>query len=136
MGNQVREMIDWARRRKLLATFFVVLTLATGVLIGTIISGRVSAMKKTGLLGAAPLTVPEPAQLSNSFAGVVEKVEPAVVNISTTQILDRRRSRKRPAPNDQQPEDPFQDYFDRFFDSRPEGPTAERSLGSGVIVDK
>ena len=136
MGKQVHELIDWARRRKLLATFSVVLTLATGVLIGTIISGRVSAMKKTGLLGAAPLTIPEPVQMSNSFAAVVEKVEPAVVNISTTQILDRRRSRKRSAPNDQQQEDPFQDYFDRFFDGRPDAPMAERSLGSGVIVDK
>src|SRR5712664_1975099 len=31
----------------------------------------------------------------------------------------------------------MQDFFDRFFDGRPDGPPqAERSLGSGVIVDK
>ena len=32
--------------------------------------------------------------------------------------------------------DPFQDFFDRFFDSPDNAPDAERSLGSGVIVDK
>lgn len=135
MGEQVRELVAWASRRKLLATLFVILTLAAGVMIGTVISGRVSAMKNTGPLGGSKLTIPEPAQLSNSFAGVVEQVAPAVVNISTTQVLNRQRSRRRPAPNEQQ-EDPFQDYFDRFFGGGQDGPATERSLGSGVIVDK
>jgi serine protease Do len=37
--------------------------------------------------------------------------------------------------NDQ--DDPMQDFFDRFFDGRQDAPPqAERSLGSGVIVDK
>jgi serine protease Do len=136
MGQQVRELLDWARRRKVLAALFVVLTLAIGMLIGTVISGRVSAMKSLGLTGAAPLPVPDPVQLSNSFAGIVNKVEPAVVNISTTQVLERRRTRRRSAPNDQQ-EDPFQDFFDRFFDGHPDGPAqTERSLGTGVLVDK
>ncbi len=135
MGQQVRELMDWARRRKVLATLFVTVTLAIGILIGTVISGRVSAMKAGSLTGGATLAVPEPAQLSNSFAGVVNKVGPAVVNISTTQVMERRRSRRRSAPNG--PDDPFQDFFDRFFDGRPDGPpAAERSLGSGVIVDK
>ena len=31
----------------------------------------------------------------------------------------------------------MQDFFDKFFDGQKEGPAqAERSLGSGVIVDK
>jgi len=140
MGEQVKELVVWARRRKLLASVFVALTLATGILIGTLISGHASAMRVMGFAGGAtPLAMPEPAQMSTSFAGVVNKVEPAVVNISTTQIIDRKRSqRRRPAPNQQQ-EDPFQDFFDRFFDGGPQGqdgPSAERSLGSGVIVDK
>lgn len=134
MGEQVRELVEWVSRRKLLATLSIVLTLAIGVMIGTVISGRVSATKNAAAGGGSRLTVPEPAQLSNSFAGVVEQVSPAVVNISTTQVLNRRRSRQRPAPNDQ--EDPFQDYFDRFFGSPSDGPATERSLGSGVIVDK
>ena len=140
MGEQVRELMDWARRRKPLAAVFLGLTLAAGILIGTLVSGRVSAMRGMGLLGAAQLAVPDPVQMSNSFSGIVNKVEPAVVNISTTQVLQRRRSpgpghRLWPAPNGQ--EDPLQDFFDRFFDGRPDGPApAERSLGSGVVVDK
>ncbi len=37
---------------------------------------------------------------------------------------------------DQQQQQPFQDFFNKFFDFPDQGPTAERSLGSGVIVDK
>ena len=39
-----------------------------------------------------------------------------------------------PQGDDQQ--QPFQDFFNKFFDFPDQGPTAERSLGSGVIVDK
>lgn len=139
MGEQVRELVAWARQRKLLATAFVALTLTVGILIGTLISGHASAMRVMGFAGATPLALPEPAQMSVSFASVVNKVEPAVVNISTTQVLERRRSQRRhPAPD--QKEDPFQDFFDRFFDGGRQGQdgpaAAERSLGSGVIVDK
>src|SRR5262249_51093860 len=59
--------------------------------------------------------------------------------IATTQVLDRHSTtkRKRSEPYDQ--DDPMQDFFDRFFDGQRGGaapPQAERSLGSGVIVDK
>jgi serine protease Do len=82
------------------------------------------------------LTVPDPIPATNTFAGIVNRVEPAVVNIATTQVLERRQSRKRRAqPYDQ--DDPMQDFFDRFFDGRPDSPPqADHSLGSGVIVDK
>lgn len=142
MGEQVRELIDWARRRKFLASAFLVLTLAVGILIGTVVSGRVSAMKTMSLIGdksATPLAMPEVIPSSNSFASIVNHVEPAVVNISTTQVLEKRSPRKRRTPS-QSPydqDDPMQDFFDRFFDGRQDAPpAAERSLGSGVIVDK
>lgn len=136
MGEQVKELMNWAKRRKLLASLAIALTLGIGIMIGTVISGHVSATKGAGVTGGTPLAVPDPVQLSSSFASIANHVEPAVVNISTTQVLERRRSqRKRPQPYDQ--EDPFQDFFDRFFDGRPDAqPQAERSLGSGVIVDK
>ena len=35
MGQQVKELFDWARRRKILASFFVALTLTIGILIGS-----------------------------------------------------------------------------------------------------
>src|SRR6266436_5524212 len=139
MGEQVKELMGWARRRKVLASAFVAFTLVVGILIGSVVSGRVSAMKSLKFPGTAAtaLTVPDPIPSPNSFWPIVNRVEPAVVNIATTQVMERKQSSKkrRATPNDQ--EDPMQDFFDRFFDGRPDGPPqAERSLGSGVIVDK
>ncbi len=51
MGEQVRELFDWARRRKILASVFVAFTLVVGILIGSVVSGRVSAMKNLGFSG-------------------------------------------------------------------------------------
>ena len=149
MGQQVREIFGWARRRKLLASAFLVLTLVVGILIGSIVSGRTSAMKAMSAFAgtnATPLKLPDPVPSSASFSGIVTRVEPAVVNIATTQVLEKKPAvRKRRTPqgggngqgygNDQ--DDPMQDFFDRFFDGRQDAPPqAERSLGSGVIVDK
>src|SRR6476646_8488383 len=144
MGEQVKEIFNWARRRKYLASFFVAFTLVLGIMIGSVISGRVSAMKSFGGTDAARLAVPDPIPSPSSFSGIVNRVEPAVVNIATTQVLERKQ-KKRPAqpkgrmqpadPDDK--DDPMQDFFDRFFDGRQDSPPqAERSLGSGVIVDK
>ena len=139
MGDQVKEILNWARQRKILAAAFVTFTLLVGILIGSVVSGRVSATKGFGFAGtnATALTVPDPIPATNTFAGIVNKVEPAVVNIATTQVLERKQSsrKRRAQPYDQ--DDPMQDFFDRFFDGRPDGrPEADRSLGSGVIVDK
>src|SRR5271156_7037103 len=146
MGEQVKDLVGWARRRKILAMVFVALTLAAGIMIGTVVSGRVSAMKALNFAGtnATPLVVPDPVPSSSSFSGIVNRVEPAVVNIATTQVLEKKpNSRTRrtkpanPSDNPDENNDPMQDFFDRFFDGRQDGPPqAERSLGSGVIVDK
>ena len=93
MGMQLREILNWSRQRKLLATLLVTLTLAIGILMGTVISGRVAATKGING-GATPLVIPDPVQLSSAFASIVQKVEPAVVNVSTTQVIERKRSRR------------------------------------------
>src|SRR5271165_1947674 len=144
MGEQVKELFNWARRRKILASFFVAFTLVTGIMIGSVISGRVSAMKTFSGTNATPLTVPDPIPSASSFSGIVNRVEPAVVNIATTQVLEKKPNSKmrrakpaNPNANPGEEDDPMQDFFDRFFDGRQDGPPqAERSLGSGVIVDK
>src|ERR1700676_1945555 len=139
MGQQVKELYDWARRRKILATIFVALTLTVGIMIGSVVSGRVSAMKTLSFAGtnATKLVVPDPIPSASSFSGIVNRVEPAVVNIATTQVLERKNTKKRRPQQQFDQDDPMQDFFDRFFDGRQDGPPqAERSLGSGVIVDK
>jgi serine protease Do len=157
MGMQLREFANWARNRKILATLLVTVTLAVGMLIGTIISGHAGAAHPAaaGAVGGTPLAIPDPVQLSSAFASIVKQVQPAVVNISTTQVIEqhgngsasgkgrsgpsqRNRGGEMGPPQDDQDQDqqPFQDFFNRFFDFPDQGPTAERSLGSGVIVDK
>src|SRR6266850_4788697 len=130
------------RQKKWIAGLSIALTLVVGILIGTVISGKTSAMKNFSFAGkGTPLAVPDSIPSSNSFAGIVNRVEPAVVNISTTQVMEKKpAAKKRRAPQqqpDDQQDDPMQDFFDRFFDGRGDAPpAAERSLGSGVIVDK
>lgn len=131
MGMQFQELATWVRRRKVFASILVIFTLGVGILIGTLISGRAMATRDQTPAGAALLAVPDPVTLSNGFTGISKKVEPAVVNISTTQLIEKPKARN---PRSGQ-EDPFHDFFDRFFDSPDDGPDAERSLGSGVIVD-
>jgi serine protease Do len=147
MGMQFQEIAAWARNRKIMATLLMTVTLAVGMVIGTVISGHVGAAHPAAGSDATPLVIPDPVQLSSAFASIVNKVQPAVVNISTTQVIEHRgqgqgqgrstpRGRDQMGPQDDQDQQPFQDFFNRFFDFPDQGPTAERSLGSGVIVDK
>lgn len=134
MGIEFREIMSWARRRKVFASFLILVTLGVGIIIGTTFSGHALAThEQTGPSGATLLAIPDPVTLSNGFANISKRLGPAVVNISTTQVLEKSKSSKgrRRSPND-----PFGDFFDRFFDSPDESDNAERSLGSGVIVDK
>jgi serine protease Do len=138
MGIQVREMVDWVRRRKIFATLLMIITLGVGIVLGTLISGHALATKsQAGSPGAALLAIPDPVQLSNGFSSVIGRLEPAVVNISTTQVIEKPKAKKpRDSGDSGAPGGSDQDFFDRFFDSPDNGPDAERSLGSGVIVDK
>jgi Do/DeqQ family serine protease len=80
-----------------------------------------------GLLLAAPAR----AEVPGSFAPLVKKTSPAVVNIYTKRIVQERARIMSPFLND-----PF---FNQFFGSQqfggPVRKRIENSLGSGVIVD-
>jgi len=61
--DEVNGMSAWTRRKKILASLSVVLTLAVGILIGSVVSGRVSAMKTLSTFAgtsAKPLGLPDP----------------------------------------------------------------------------
>src|SRR2546422_7705699 len=122
--------------RRILPALVVSVTLATGIVIGSLLSRGVRAAKMPGgVSDERPLTVASPTELSNSFAKIAEMVEPAVVNINTESTVHVTRRRFR-APEDS----PFDDFFDRFFQfGNPDGPPGDfrqQSLGSGVILDK
>jgi len=146
MGTDIREMMIWAKGRKIAASLFIALTLVVGIMIGSVVSGRAGATKATPAVDATPLAMPSPVQLSSTFASIAKQVEPAMVNISTVSVVERPRARTRQRPNPNAPNNPnnpnnrdqnqFEFPFDRFFGAPEDGPQAERSLGSGVIVDK
>jgi serine protease Do len=131
MGIQFVELYSWIKRRKIFATLLVILTLGIGIVIGTVISRPAMATHDQGANGASLLAIPDPVTLSNGFAAISKKLGPAVVNISTTQIIEKPKGAKRPHGDPS-----FQDFFDRFFDTPDAGQDAEKSLGSGVIVNK
>ena len=54
------------KRRRILYSGFIVITLVLGVALGTIVSERVTATQQPDVL-----TVPDPVTLSNGFANVV-----------------------------------------------------------------
>jgi Do/DeqQ family serine protease len=63
-----------------------------------------------------------PAQLTLSYAPVVKRVAPAVVNVYAAKTVTNRNPL-------------FDDPLFRRFFGGPDGPQVQRSLGSGVIVD-
>lgn len=74
----------------------------------------------------------------DTFADLVEKLQPAVVNISTLQLIEHtqgpRRIPERPDGT------PFDEFFDEFFGDRNQEngdapPRRAVSLGSGYIID-
>ena len=120
-------------------TLTILITLAVGILIGTVISYGVKGQEGKKASDATPLTIPSPTQLSNQFSQISKQLEPSVVNINTESTIKNTRPRRRGAPNapDGDDENPFDDFFDRFFGGPGGngGAIRERSLGSGVIVD-
>ena len=84
-------------------------------------------------LMVAPLAVGSAvARPIDGFADLAERLTPAVVNISTSQKVEQRRSRGPGQP-------PFDRFFEEFFNQRRGGGQAPSqkvsSLGSGFVVD-
>lgn len=133
MKINMRSLRNVARGHRWDLVLLVVVTLVCGLLVGTVLPGRGEIAKAIGKDSATPLAVPDPIHLSSAFASIVQTVEPAVVNISTTQV---HRAPERPRLPHGFEEGPFGDFWNHFFDFPNNGPMAEHSLGSGVIVDK
>ncbi len=73
----------------------------------------------------------------NSFSEMAEKYSPAVVNIRSEK--NGKRSTEinphfRGGPFEKN--DPFRDFFEKFFGGRPNQGFKQRSLGSGFIIDQ
>jgi serine protease Do len=74
--------------------------------------------------------------LPGSFAGLVKKVTPAVVNVATTGEVPAQEATQNPFP----PGSPFHEFFKHYFEGQPgngQGEPMEKihALGSGFIID-
>ncbi len=72
-----------------------------------------------------------------NFVEIVKKVKPAVVNINTTKIIKRKFY--NPFHNFHSPfgeNDPFSDFFNKFFGQQYTKKYKQKSLGSGFIISK
>jgi len=71
--------------------------------------------------------------LSKGFGDLAERLSPAVVNISTTQVIEQGAQPEFRVP----PGSPFEDFFKEFFErnQQPRAPRRATSLGSGFIID-
>lgn len=110
---------------------FYIITLLIGLIV---FSGTAITSPTLARAAAAP----------ESFAELADKLLPAVVNISTTQVIENRTQQEMPQFP---PGSPFEDFFKEFFDRNQQGgqqfgkPGARpqkrlaTSLGSGFIID-
>lgn len=105
-----------------------IIILLAGFLLGGIsfyILGRITGPSRPSLL-VSPKVPSQIIETSKAFSEIANAISPAVVNISTTKVVNRS------APSFF--EDPFFNFFDPFHEFGTPKKWKEQSLGSGVIV--
>src|SRR5271165_34221 len=71
------------RQQKLLSLSLLLVTLAIGIVIGTLVNTGVHAARgQSSSPDASPLVVPNAVQLGNEFTKLAKKLEPSVVYIT------------------------------------------------------
>ncbi len=114
---------------------------------GRVPTNRGSLMRGLAVLTLSALVAMGPAIPSadaqvvpvEGFADLVERVGPAVVNISTTREQAPRQREDVPLPQFP-PGSPFEEFFRDFFErdqpqQQPRGPRRGASLGSGFVIN-
>lgn len=108
----------------------------SGRRVGRIVAAVCAAVLVLGgaLHPAQPVRAQAPEGAPLSFADLVDRLLPVVVNISTTQRSDTRRP---PAIPEFPEGSPFQDFFDDFVEEQDPDlqPREATALGSGFLID-
>jgi serine protease Do len=99
-------------------------------------SVAVAAAVSFGLALAQPAVAQPTRNAPDSFAELVDKLMPTVVNITTTQNVPQQGPKLRDMPQ-LPPGSPFEELFKEFFDKRGGEEQKRRgtSLGSGFVID-
>jgi len=142
---------NWIRQQKVLSLTLVLVTLAIGIVIGTLVNTGVHAARpQVAAPDASPLVVPSAVQLGNEFSKLAKKLEPSVVYITAdyTPKASDNPHRGNQEEGQKGEGDEGSDLFRRFFRNNPFGgnggaegdlpPRAYRQeqSGTGFIVDK
>ncbi|MEW6668175.1 MAG: DegQ family serine endoprotease [Thermodesulfobacteriota bacterium] len=85
------------------------------------------------VVGLPERSLAAPAGAPATFSDLAKKASPSVVNISTVKVV-KGGARQMPLPFG--PNDPFKDFFDRFFRDMVPKDFKQQALGSGFIIDK
>ena len=109
------------RKLRVWIAALAVACLVAGIGIGAMLTGRTTVAQPEMQIARAPEA------LSASFAEIARRVEPAVVNIETTQTQIEVSEKDE----DKEDQDSSKNFFDMF---RPRPRTPTRGVGSGFIV--
>ena len=109
----------------------VIAVVLVSILAGILLAGGFNITQDTSASNPST-TVMVPA----SFTDVAMAVSPAVVNISTEKIIKGGGTVFRHFQNPFGKQDPFHDFFEKFFGDIPHRDFKQRSLGSGFFMDK
>ena len=102
---------------------WALLLIVTGMSLVTLLDEVPQALARTtAMLSTAP----------GSFSQLVKEARQSVVNVSTVKIIKEGPFFRLPFGED----DPFRDWFERFFKDQIPKEQRQRSLGSGFIIDK
>ena len=128
MRNDMSRLTSWRRRKWPAITGLFCLCFLLGVITLGMHGYLRAETPRTVTTQPITLTTPQP-----TFAHLVARTMPAVVNISTTQKGEWRQYSPFPTPGPFGRNNPFEDFLRRFYGDRP--PMGERrSLGSGFLI--
>jgi serine protease Do len=118
-----------------LRTFLTLCSVSLAAII--LVAASHSSLQASDIKASMPAT---PEERPQSFSKLVKGLKPAVVNISTTQVIKQRGFKGMPGHPGQEQE-PFRDFFgddffEKFFGDIPQKDMKRKSLGSGFIISK
>jgi serine protease Do len=126
-------------QQKLLGFTVLFVTLAIGILIGTLLNTAVKAERQSSPVApdAKPLNVPRADPIANEFTKLTKKVEPSVVYIESDYLpKPGKHTRKQDDDEDDaNPQDPS-DMFKHFFGGPQQRSFRTEGSGAGFVVDR
>jgi serine protease Do len=120
----IKKIINRKKNNGIWTLFFMFLLFASAILIVPV--SEMSAV-------ASSSTTQTPA----SFSGLAKEAAPSVVNIRSITVIKAGRSfQQMPFQNPFGENDPFGDFFERFFQDQIPRDYRQQGLGTGFIIDK